>query len=71
MEFATLLGRRKVGASHKKFSGGERTAEKRMRCLGAGSPPELRQVVCGFALQNLWLRHREVKSEVVGENETP
>ena len=50
-------GRGEVGGSRKKFSGGERRAEGRVRLLRERGSVELIEVVSGSATQGLWLRN--------------
>ena len=54
----------KIGSSRKKFSGGERRAEGRMRLFRARDTAELREVAYGSAAQGLWLRNGKVRSQV-------
>ena len=46
-------GQREIRGSHKKFSGGERGAKRRMRLFRARGSAELGKVVSGFDTQNL------------------
>ena len=61
--WASGSGGGEVGGSRKKFSGGERRAEGRMRLLRARGSAELREVASGSATQGLWLRNGKVRSQ--------
>ena len=63
--WARSRGRNEVGSSHEKFSKGEPIAERGMRFFRAQGSLKLRQVASGSATQNLWLRDRKVRSQVV------
>ena len=54
----------KVGGSYKKFSGGARRAEGRVRLHKARGSAELREVASGSATQGLWPRNRKVGPQV-------
>ena len=64
--WASGSGGGKVGGSRKKFSGGEKRAEGRMRLLRARGSGELRNVASGSATRRLWLRNGKVRSQVSG-----
>ena len=66
--WASGSGRGKVGGSRKKFSGGEKRAEGRVRLLRARDSAELGKVAFGSATQGLWLRNGKVRSQVIGED---
>ena len=56
----------KVGGSRKKFIGGERRAEERVRLFWARGSAELKEVASGSATQGLWMRNGKVRSQVSG-----
>ena len=60
-----------VRGCRRKFSGGERRAEGRVRLLRARGSTELRKVVSGSATQGLWLRNGKVGSQVSGIDQSP
>ena len=64
--WASGSGGGKVGGSRKKFSGGERRAEGRVRLFRARGTAELKEVASGSATQGLWRRNGKVRSQVSG-----
>ena len=58
-----------IGGSRKKFSGGERRAEGRMRLFRARGSAELREVASSSTTQSLWLRSGKVRFQVSGVDE--
>ena len=67
---ASGSGGGKVCGNHKKFSGGEGGAKGRVRLLRACSSAELRKVASGFAMQDLWLGDRKVRSQVISKDQS-
>ena len=55
----------KVRGSRKKFSGGERKAEGRVRLLRARGSAELIEVAPGSGTQGLWMRNGKVRSRII------
>ena len=64
--WANGSGGGEVEGSCKKFSGGKRRAEGRVRLLREHGTAELREVASGSATQCLWLRNGKVGSQVSG-----
>ena len=61
-------GRGKVGGSRKKFSEGEKRAERRVRLFRSRGSAELSEVASCSATQSFWLRNGKVRSQVSGED---